>query len=196
MSFIWCCFTFPRNWEKIHIFSVFFGLLKNRKHQPLLLFSGLLLKIVICMISDNRDVYSAHVTENWLPRIVRVFQSQTTAHAVSQHWCARNGLMWCWHFLRRVWFYCEVNRMNSDKYIKKKQTKKKQPMCFLETDTWLCPLQKQLEETGKPCVMVSLLVTPLWHGKLLDVTGSGGAMWEPVTVLSQCLAVALLFLIN
>lgn len=179
MSFIWCCFPFPRHWEKIHIFSVFFGLLKNRKHQPSLLFSGLLLKIVICMISHNRGFYSAHVTENWLPRIVRVFQSETTTHALSQHWRAHDGLMWCWHFLRRVWFYCEVNRMNSDKY--KKQTNKK-TMCFLETDTWLCPLQKQLEKTGKPCVMVSFLVTPLWHGQLLDVTGSGGAMWEPVTV--------------
>lgn len=48
-----------------------------------------------------------------------VFQSQTTAHALSQHWRTRDGLMWCWHFLRRVWFYCEVNRMNSDKYKKK-----------------------------------------------------------------------------
>lgn len=152
-------------------------------------------KLSFVWLATTGDVYSAHVTENWLPRIVRVFQSQTTAHALSQHWCARNGLMWCWHFLRRVWFYCEVNRMNSDRYIKKKP-KKNTTMCFLETDTWLCPLQKQLEETGKPCVMVSLLVTPLWHGQLLDVTGSGGAMWEPVTVLSQCLAVALLFLIN
>lgn len=124
----------------------FFGLLKNRKHRPSLLFSVLLLKIVICMISHSRGFYSAHVTENWLPRIVRVVQSQTTAHALSQHWSARDGLM-CWHFLRRVWFYCEVNRMNSDKY--KKQTNKR-TMCFLETDTWLCPLQKQLEETGKP----------------------------------------------
>lgn len=33
-----------------------------------------------------------------------------------------------------------------------------------------------MEETVKPRVLVSLLVTPPQHGQLLDVTGSGGAM--------------------
>lgn len=43
---------------------------------------------------------------------------------------------------------------------------------------------------------VSLLVTQPRPGQLLDVTGSGGAMGQPVTMLSQCLALALIFLRN
>lgn len=187
-ALIWCCFPFPRNWEKIRIFSDFFGLLKNRKHQLLLLFFGLLLKIVICMISDNRALqFSCHRKLTPVPNH-RPFSLSTG--------CAHAGLLQRWHFLRRVWFYSEVNRMNTVTNTKNKTKRTATIKCFLETNTWLCPLQKQLEETGKPCALVLLLVTPLGHGQLLDVTGSGGAMWELVTILSQRLAVALIFLIN
>lgn len=184
-AFIWCCFPFPRNWEKIRIFSVFLVYWKTENTSFYFYFSAYFSKLSFVWLvttGDSTVLMSQKTDSSPKPQTI-----------LSQHWaCPWWADAVLALFEKSLVLQWGKSHEHSDKY---KQTNK-QKKCFLETNTWLCPLQKQLEETGKPCVQVLLLVTPLWHGQLLDVTGSGGAMWELVTILSQCLAVALIFLIN
>ena len=83
---------FPHNGEKLLSPQGFFGLFKNKRHQPLLLLFSLLLRTVIWMISDKGGTYAAHVTGNYrrLTRI-SVLQSQTENVLRRRARCAGDG---------------------------------------------------------------------------------------------------------
>lgn len=62
---IWCCFTFPHNWEKILIFSVFWFLawflflvyLKTKNISLYFYLPTSFSELSNCMISNNRGIY-------------------------------------------------------------------------------------------------------------------------------------------
>lgn len=107
---------------------LFFGLFKNKKHQPLLLLSGYFSKLSNWMISDNRGIYGAHVTENDRGR-ARISALQPQARGRPRLTLGVQAMTQCQHFVRRVWFYCEVNCMS--------RVTNKTQKCLLEIDTTL-----------------------------------------------------------
>lgn len=164
LNVVWLCLS-PTA-EKNLSSQGFFGLSENKKHQPLLLLLSLLLRTVVCVISDTGGTYAAQVTENATDSLgSRSLTTRDQEQAPPPRRECGPRRRQCQHFLRRVWFYCEVNCMNI-------VTNKKK--CLLEIATWLYPLQKRWEETAKPRVLVSLLGTPPWQGS--------SSMWQVLGV--------------
>lgn len=117
---------FPHNWEKILIFSVFwfsgflllvffFGLFKNKKHQPLPLPSGLSQNCqIVWLATTGESTMSCHrkppLTHQNLSLTnpsQRAFPPRCWGAGGDHGDRCRASTLW------EVWFYCEVNCMNT-----------------------------------------------------------------------------------
>lgn len=103
-------------------FLVFLVLFKNRKQLPLLLVSGLLLKIVICTITDDRGI-TMFMTNKYAdsPGSKQSYSSKPKHKLPLNTGSAGDQLTPCQHFLRSVWFSYEVNHINIVTHCLKKK---------------------------------------------------------------------------
>lgn len=184
---------FPHNWEEILIFSVFWFcgcfVLVYWKAKNINLHCYLPASFSEpsdCMISDNRGIYDVMSQKTTTDSPESVSQCQAEGVAATMLGAGGDRGDRCRASTLWDWFYCEVNCMN----IVTKEEKKS----LLETDTTV----SSSKATGRACKASRAGLS--WSHR--PDRGSSlmrqvlGAMWWPVTILSQCLALAFIFLIN
>lgn len=141
-----------------------------------------------CMISDNRGIYDV------MSQKTTADSPESQSHnprpegiAASMLGCRRwpRWPMQGQHFVRSLVLLWGKLHEHSDKRKKK---------CLLEIDTTLSSSKAAGRALEASCAGLSWshhpdMAAPWWDR-------CWGAMWQPVTVLSQCLALAFIFLIN